>query len=250
MSSQSLGFKAKENVTQKDEINNNQFVNMKQAKPLYKCTECVGVEAPGSTQYNQGTSDVFSQEFIAEFKQKRRRALFDQLRNLRGKEKVGSCAIMLAKLDRLKRDVRSLSAAKRRISRNDKTADGKERKDINNRKNNVQNTQDQHDRMGNSDDNANVKHACTDAMDDQKGSSVKAVPYPAPHKPDDGANDSSSMRNAVGDGTDCNMSLYSNNSHPLGLNDRLQRHDETQWSSNDQTQIHRNISSAFNEGML
>ena len=258
--SQSLGFKARQNVTQKD--NNNNFVNMKQAKALYKCTEGESVEAPGSTQYNQDTSEVLSQEFIAQFKQKRRRVLLDQLRNLRGKEKIGSCAIMLTKLEKLKRDVRILSAAKLRICRAGKNINGKERKDNKNRNNDIQCTQDQHDQVDNTEDYPNVKDVrsnVTNNLNPKRGmvdstnkeTIAKAVPYPALHKPPDSSVDSCDMRDAAGDGTDYNVtSVRSSNSDGLGLDDRLKGRDETQLSSNDQTQMHKSIPSAFNQGMF
>lgn len=254
--SQSLGFEARQNVAQKD--NNNKFVNRKQAKALYKCTEGESVEVPESTQYNQETSEVLSQEFIAQFKQKRRRTLLYQLRNLRGKEKVGSCAIMLTKLEKLKRDVRNLSATKLRICRAGKNTNNKDTKDNKNRNNNVQNTHDQHDQVDNSENNPNVRNVRSDVMNNlnsnrgvlvstNRETTVKAVPYPALHKPLDRTVDSCSMRDAADYHV---LSVHLSNSDGLGLDDRLKGCDGAQLSSNDETEMHKSIPSAFNQGMF
>ena len=113
INSRSLGFNTKQNVVQEDvKIFNN--INVKQFDVSAACEneEHEDVRTTEFTQYNQTNPEFLSEVFIAKFKEKRRRVLLDQLRNLRDKEKIGSCAILLAQLEKLKRDVHKLSAAK------------------------------------------------------------------------------------------------------------------------------------------
>lgn len=273
MNCQSLGFKAKQNVVQNDVMNNifnNDSVNVKrsQASAVYKRRGREDVRKPGSTQNNQATSDILNQDFIAQFKEKRRRVLFEQLRNMRSKEKIGSCAILLAQLEKLKRDVRKLTAAKlRRNHGTSKNTGQKESKSHSNSKNDeVQNTQhaDYHVDNGAAPasvkdvgremiDNVNSKKCGLDATNQK--TTAKTVSYPGLHEPVDITVDSGSTRNNVGDNSDYNvMSMETSDSDETALKSALKKRDEEmhdrQLSGIDPMQMHRGISSAFNQGMF
>ena len=112
MNSHRSGYKSdwcRQNIVQ-----NNLFQSNVYQRQSEYCTEHKDVSEPVDGQRNNPgrTKAVFTDTFIADFKEKRRRVLLHRLRNLRSKEKIGSCALMLVQLERLKRDVHRLSAPK------------------------------------------------------------------------------------------------------------------------------------------
>ncbi|CAB4003598.1 Hypothetical predicted protein [Paramuricea clavata] len=272
MNSQSLGFKAKQNVVQNDVMNNifnNDSVHVKrsQASAVYKCREREDARKPGSTQNNQATSDILNQDFIAQFKEKRRRVLLEQLRNLRSKEKIGSCAIMLAQLEKLKRDVRKLTAAKlRRNHGTSKNTGQKESKSHSNSKNDeVQNTQHADYHVDNGAAPASVKDVGREMIDNLNSekcgldatnhkTTAKTVSYPGLHEPVDITVDSGITRNNVGDNSDNNvMSMETSDGDETAFKSALKKRDEMhdrQFSGIDPMQMHRGISSAFNQDSM
>lgn len=113
VNTKSLGIKTKQNVVQKDVMNNifnSEFVNVKESEFSDGDARMQLLTQDGEAK----NPDVLCKTFIVKFKQKRRRALLEKLRNLRGKEKIRCCAIILSQLDRLKCDIGKLSNTKPR----------------------------------------------------------------------------------------------------------------------------------------
>ena len=221
----SLGARAEQNAEQNDVINNicnKDFVNKKKSGMLNALKSS---KMPVSTcQNNQTTSHILDKTFIAQFKEKRRRLLLEQLRNMRGKEKIGSCAIILAQLEKLKRDVRKLSAAKLRRTNGASTNNrcgAKSQSKESTKKNEVQSTQNAKQHLDYETIRASVKDiACENTTKTYPRLLWKAV---------DVSVHDSSMRKNLGESSDYNpMSMETSDSDVPTVNDTSKRHDDIQ----------------------
>ena len=269
---QSLGSKAKQNV-QRDVKNINDFVNVKEFDDVFSACESEeneseenesGSTAPEPMQNNQTRSE-FSKSFIVQFKEKRRRVLLDKLRNLRDKEKIGSCAILLAQLEKLKRDVRKLSSAKlRRSYMAEKGTGEKENMSHNNSKSNeVQRTNDATNQLHNATGLASVNVAGGEMIDmldlekcevDRTSQENTTNALSGLHETVGIAVQSVSTRKNINESTGCNVTaMETNSTNNAGLDDRTKkRHKilDRQVPSIGRMQMHTGSSSAPSQGMF
>ena len=219
INSQSLGFNAKQNVVQED-IKIFNYVNVKQ---FDVSAACENEEDAESTQNNQTNSELLSKAFVAKFKEKRRRVLLDQLRNLRDKEKIGSCAILLAQLEKLKRDVRKLSAAKRNRQASKNTGHKESTSDSNSKDNEVQKTKDTNNQLHNAIDLASVNVEGQEIID-----TLGLGKYGTTTQENTAnALSHSGLPETFGSSPGCNiMSMETNSSNKAALNDGTEKLDE------------------------
>ena len=253
INSRSLGFNAKQNVVQEDvKIFND--VNVKQFDVSAACEneEHEDVRTAESTQNNQTNSELLSEAFIAKFKEKRRRVLLDHLRNLRDKEKIGSCAILLAQLEKLKRDVRKLSSAKLEENRQaSKNTEQKENMSHNNSKNSeVQKTKDTNDQLHNATGLASLNVEGQEIIGTLglgkcgtiiQENTANALSHPG-------------LPETVGTSAGCNvMPVETNSSNKADLNNETEKRDEVfdkQLSTVGRMEMQKDISSARNQDSM
>ena len=163
--SQSLGRKDEKNNVQ-NIIFKNDFANEKQFD-VYKCTEGddVIVNIQESTQNNQTTSDLLSNDFIAQFKEKRRR--FEKRRR---KEKIESEVLIHSMLEELKENIRKLSAVKHgKGHETSECSTRQETKSQSSGKNiELKTAQDPHDELSNGDDGSDYNVISMEASNDDE----------------------------------------------------------------------------------